>query len=106
MKKIIAILACSLTFVNAGLEDNFKKSIKNIADVEVEVEFKKELVSFPSMFFVIGKTQGGDIFPVIVSKDGEYFIGLSNVLKLSNVDYANDERCLREGTKRKRAKRF
>ena len=54
MKKIIAILACSLTFVNAGLEDNFKKSIKNIADVEVEVEFKKELVSFPSMFFVIG----------------------------------------------------
>ena len=38
------------------------------------------------MFFVIGKTQGGDIFPVIVSKDGEYFIGLSNVLKLSNVD--------------------
>lgn len=104
MKKIIAILACSLTFVNAGLEDNFKKSIKNIADVEVEVEFKKELVSFPSMFFVIGKTQGGDIFPVIVSKDGEYFIGLSNVLKLSNVDTQMMRDALEKAQKEKEQK--
>ena len=50
MKKIIAILACSLTFVNAGLEDNFKKSIKNIADVEVEVEFKKSWLAFLRCF--------------------------------------------------------
>ena len=85
-------------------EDNFKKSIKNIADVEVEVEFKKELVSFPSMFFVIGKTQGGDIFPVIVSKDGEYFIGLSNVLKLSNVDTQMMRDALEKAQKEKEQK--
>ena len=37
MKKIIAILACGLTFASAALEENFKKSIKAMADVEVEV---------------------------------------------------------------------
>ena len=104
MKKIIAILACGLTFASAALEENFKKSIKAMADVEVEVEFKKELVSFPSMYFVIGKTKGGDIFPVIVSKEGEYFIGLSNVLKLSNVDTQMMQEALNQAQKEKEAR--
>lgn len=104
MKKIIAILACGLTFASASLEENFKKSIKDMVDVDVEVEFKKELVSFPSMFFVIGKTKGGDIFPVIVSKEGEYFIGLSNVLKLSNVDTQMMSEALSKAQKEKDAR--
>lgn len=104
MKKIIAILACGLTFASAALEENFKKSIKDMTDVEVEVEFKKELVSFPSMYFVIGKTKGGDIFPVIVSKEGEYFIGLSNVLKLSNVDTQMMQEALNQAQKEKEAR--
>ena len=62
------------------------------------------MVSVPSMVFVIGKTQGGDIFPVIVSKDGEYFIGLSNVLKLSNVDTQMMRDALEKAQKEKEQK--
>ena len=104
MKKIIAIIACSLTFLSASFEENFKKSIKDMVDVDVEVEFKKELVSFPLTFFVVGKTKGGDIFPAIVSKEGEYFIGLSNVLKLSNVDTQMINEALSKAQKEKQAR--
>ena len=88
LKKTITLLTLILTLANADFETNFKKSIKELTDIDVQVQFKKELVSFPSSFFVIGKTKGGDIFPVIVNKEGNYFIGLSNVLNLSQADSA------------------
>lgn len=88
LKKTITLLALTLTLANANFEDNFKKSIKDLTNIDVQVQFKKELVSFPSSFFVIGKTKGGDIFPVIVNKEGNYFIGLSNVSNLNRIDSA------------------
>ena len=86
MKKILIVtLLVSNLFANANFDKNFKKTIKEVADINVEVQFKKELKSFPALF-VIGKTQSGDIFPVISSKNGNYFFGLSNVMHLDDKD--------------------
>ncbi|MDA3967138.1 thiol peroxidase [Helicobacter sp. WB40] len=86
MKKILVIaLLISSVFANANFDKNFQKTIKEVADIEIEVQFKKELKSFPA-FFVIGKTKGGDLFPVISNKNGDYFFGLSNVMHLDEKD--------------------
>lgn len=87
MKKILFCMAimANLSIANSNFDDNFKKTIKEVADINIEVYSKKELKSFPS-YFVIGKTSGGDIFPVIANKDGKYFIGMSNVLHLNEED--------------------
>lgn len=89
MQKLVLTIAITSSFVSfalAGFEDNFKKSVKNFADVNVEVQLKKPLKSFENQYFVIGRTQGGDIFPVIVSQDGSYFVALSNMMNLDKED--------------------
>lgn len=89
MKKLVLTLAITSSFASfalAGFEDNFKKSVKNFADVNVEIQLKKPLKSFKNQYFVIGRTQGGDIFPVIVSQDGSYFVALSNMMNLDKED--------------------
>lgn len=50
LKKTITLLTLILTLANADFETNFKKSIKELTDIDVQVQFKKELVSFPHRF--------------------------------------------------------
>ncbi|MDD6055728.1 MAG: thiol peroxidase [Helicobacteraceae bacterium] len=87
MKKIVFLCVCvfSLSFAD-NFQANFAKAIKDSSGVSVSVLVKKELESLGGLYFVIGKTQGGDIFPVIVSGDGKYFIGLSSVMHFSKKD--------------------
>lgn len=89
MKKIAFGLLCVLGFASfafGNFEANFKKSIRDLTNIDVEIQVKKELKSFNGEYFVIGRTKGGDIFPVIVSKDGKHFIGLSSVMNFSKED--------------------
>ena len=79
-------LLCITSFAFADFDTNFKKSIKELTNVDVEVQFKKALKSFDGQYFVIGRTKGGDIFPVIVDKNGQYFMGLSSVMNFSKED--------------------
>ncbi|MBX7490523.1 thiol peroxidase [Helicobacter turcicus] len=89
MKKIALRLLCVaglFSFAFGNFETNFKKSIKELANIDVEIQVKKQLKSFNGEYFVIGRTTSGDIFPVIVSKDGKHFIGLSSVMNFSKDD--------------------
>lgn len=82
----IAVMTSLASFAVAGFEENFKKSIKNLSGVETEVQLKKPLKSFKNQYFVIGRTQSGEIFPVIVSQDGNYFVALSSMMSLAKED--------------------
>ena len=64
-------LLCITSFAFADFDTNFKKSIKELTNVDVEVQFKKALKSFDGQYFVIGRTKGGDIFHVNVDKNGQ-----------------------------------
>lgn len=88
MKKIafVLFLLGFTSFAFANFERNFKQGIKDLTDIDVEIQIKKKLKSFNGEYFVIGRTKGGDIFPVIVSQDGKYFIGLSNVMNFDKDD--------------------
>lgn len=89
MKKFIlcavytAIMA-SCAFANFDV--NFKKGIKELTNVDIEIQLKKPLQSFKGEYFVIGRTSNGEIFPMIVSQDGKHFIGLSNIMSFSQED--------------------
>ncbi|WP_297811654.1 thiol peroxidase [uncultured Helicobacter sp.] len=82
----ITIIASCASFSLAGFDENFKKSVREFAEVEVEIQFKKPLKSFTNQYFVIGRTQGGDIFPAMVSQDGNYFVALSKMMNLNKED--------------------
>ncbi|PKT79083.1 thiol peroxidase [Helicobacter winghamensis] len=89
MRKIALGLLFVLGFASfafGNFEKNFKQGIKELTGVDVEVQVKKQLKSFNGEYFVIGRTSGGDIFPVIVSQDGKHFIGLSSVMNFSKED--------------------
>lgn len=75
-----------VSFAFGDFDKNFQKSIKELANIDVEVQFKQALTSFKGGYFVLGRTKRGEIFPVIVSEDGKYFIGLSNVMSLNKED--------------------
>ena len=77
---------CAANIAFADFDTNFKQSIKELTNVDVEVQFKKALKSFEGQYFVIGRTKSGDIFPVIVDKNGQYFMGLSSVMNFSKED--------------------
>ena len=77
---------CAANIAFADFDTNFKQSIKELTNVDVEVQFKKALKSFEGQYFVIGRTKSGDIFPVIVDKNGKYFIGLSSVMNFDKED--------------------
>lgn len=89
MKKIflnVALVASFASLATAGFEENFKASVKKRADIDAEVQLKKPLKSFKNQYFVIGRTQNGEIFPVIVSQDGDYFVALSSMMNLNQED--------------------
>ncbi|WP_416826122.1 thiol peroxidase [Helicobacter ganmani] len=81
-----AMIVGLASFANAGFEENFTKSVQGFAGVEVKVQLKKPLKSFKNQYFVIGRTQGGDIFPALVSQEGSYFVALSNMMNLDKED--------------------
>lgn len=76
------------SFAFGNFEKNFKQSIKELTNIDVEIQVKKQLKSFNGEYFVIGRTKSGEIFPVIVSQDGKHFIGLSSVMNFSKEDSA------------------
>ncbi|TLD84474.1 thiol peroxidase [Helicobacter sp. MIT 11-5569] len=89
MKKIALGLVFVLGIASSAFGDfdkNFKQGIKELTNIDVEIQVKKKLKSFNGEYFVIGRTKKGDIFPVIVSQDGKYFIGLSSVMNFSKDD--------------------
>lgn len=82
----ITILTSLVSFAMAGFEENFKISVKKLAEIDAEVQLKKPLKSFKNQYFVIGRTQSGEIFPVIVSQDGNYFVALNSMMNLNKED--------------------
>ena len=77
---------CAANIAFADFDTNFKQSIKELTNVDVEVQFKKALKILEGQYFVMGRTKSGDIFPLSVVKNGKYFIGLSSVMNFDKED--------------------